>query len=171
MSKGSIIDQIEHHFAFLFDRGFRVAKRSRDRGWAEIRYVKGPSGVVVSIDASVPRGLSIHDVLDNLSAHTAPEITKWLAHPRRKRWHLHFTPTSSSWVNLVERWFKELSDRRLRRGVFTSVADLIAAIETWASHWNLDPMPFVWHKPAAEIIEKVRRGRAALHQIKSATDH
>lgn len=123
------------------------------------------------IDASVPRALSIHVVLDNLSAHKAPEITKWLAHPRRKRWHLHFTPTSSSWVNLVERWFKELFDRRLRRGVFTSVPDLIAAIELWAAHWNLDPKPFVWHKPAAEIIEKVRRGRATLHQIKSATDH
>lgn len=123
------------------------------------------------IDASVPRALSIHVVLDNLSAHKAPEITKWLAHPRRQRWHLHFTPTSSSWVNLVERWFKELFDRRLRRGVFTSVPDLIAAIELWAAHWNLDPKPFVWHKPAAEIIEKVRRGRATLHQIKSATDH
>jgi transposase len=123
------------------------------------------------IDASVPRGLSIHVVLDNLSAHKAPEITKWLAHPRRKRWHLHFTPTSSSWVNLVERWFKELFDRRLRRGAFTSVADLTAAIEAWAAHWNLDPKPLVWHKPAAEIIEKVRRGRATLHQIKSTTDH
>ena len=123
------------------------------------------------IDASVPRELSIHVVLDNLSAHKAPEITQWLAHPRRKRWHLHFTPTSSAWVNLIERWFKELFDKRLRRGVFTSVPDLIAAIETWAAHWNLDPKPFVWHKPAAEIIEKVRRGRAALDQIKSATDH
>jgi len=119
----------------------------------------------------VPRALSIHVVLDNLSAHKAPEITKWLAHQRRKRWHLHFTPTSSSWVNLIERWFKELFDRRLRRGVFTSVPDLIAAIELWATHWNLAPKPFVWHKPAAEIIEKVRRGRATLHQIKSATDH
>jgi hypothetical protein len=74
-------------------------------------------------------------------------------------------------VRLAERWFKELFDRRLRRGVFTSLPDLIAAIELWAAHWNLDPKPFVWHKPAAEIIEKVRRGRATLHQIKSATDH
>jgi transposase len=123
------------------------------------------------IDASVPRSLDIHVVLDNLSAHKAPEITEWLAHPRRKRWHLHFTPTSSSWVNLVERWFKELTDRRLRRGVFTSVADLVAAIERWAASWNEAPKPFVWHTPAVEIIEKVRRGRAALHQIKSQTDH
>jgi transposase len=123
------------------------------------------------IDATVARGLEIHVVLDNLSAHKAPEITDWLAHPRRKRWHLHFTPTSSSWVNLVERWFKELTDKRLRRGVFTSVADLIAAIETWVAHWNHDPKPFVWHTPAAQIIEKVQRGREALRQIKSATDH
>ncbi len=123
------------------------------------------------IDASVPRDLSIHVVLDNLSTHKAPEITEWLAHPRRKRWHLHFTPTSSSWVNLVERWFKELFDKRLRRGAFSSVAALIEAIEAWAAHWNLNPKPFVWHKPAEEIIEKVRRGRATLHQIKSATDH
>ena len=123
------------------------------------------------IDASVPRALEIHVVLDNLSAHKAPEITGWLGHPRRTRWHLHFTPTSSSWVNLVERWFKELTDRRLRRGVFTSVADLVAAIEKWAACWNDAPKPFVWHTPAAEIIEKVQRGRAALHQIKSPTDH
>jgi transposase len=123
------------------------------------------------IDASVKTGLEVHVVLDNLSAHKAPEITEWLANPRRKRWHLHFIPTSSSWVNLVERWFKELTDKRLRRGVFSSVDDLIAAIEQWVKHWNDDPTPFVWHTPAAEIIEKVKRGRATLSQIKSATDH
>ena len=76
------------------------------------------------IDAAVPRELAVHVVLDNLSAHSAPEVTKWLAHKDRRRWHLHFTPTSSSWLNLVERWFKELTDKRLRRGAFTSVADL-----------------------------------------------
>jgi transposase len=123
------------------------------------------------IDRSVPRHLDIHVVLDNLSAHTAPEVTAWLKHPKRVRWHLHFTPTSSSWLNLVERWFAELTLRRLRRGVFTSVADLVEAITTWTKHWNEDPVPFVWHKAADEIIQKVRRGRAALHQIKSATHH
>jgi transposase len=123
------------------------------------------------IDASVPRRLQIHVVLDNLSAHKAPEITEWLAHPRRKRWHLHFTPTSSSWLNLVERWFKELTDRRLRRGAFTSVPQLVEAITGWVGHWNDDPKPFVWHKTAAEIIEKVMRGRAALSQVNSPTDH
>ena len=73
------------------------------------------------IDNQVPRSLDIHVVLVDLSVHTAPEVTAWLTHPRRARWHLHFTPTSSSWLNLAERWFKELTDRPLRRGVFTSV--------------------------------------------------
>jgi len=123
------------------------------------------------IVATVERSLDIHVVLDNLSAHKAPEITSWLAHPRRKRWHLHFTPTSSSWLNLVERWFKELTDKRLRRGVFTSVLELTEAIVTWVERWNDDPKPFVWHKTAQEIIEKVQRGREVLHQIKSTTEH
>lgn len=123
------------------------------------------------IDLHVARDLEVHVVLDNLSAHKAPEITKWLADPKRARWHLHFIPTSSSWLNLVERWFKELTDRRLRRGAFTSVADLVDAIDTWVEHWNDDPQPFVWHKTAEEIITKVRRGRATLAQVKSATRH
>ena len=123
------------------------------------------------IDATVPRGLAVHVVLDNRSAHKAPEITKWLAHKDRRRWHLHFTPTSSSWTNLIERWFKELTDRRLRRGVFTSVNDLEDAIKLWASHWNTDPKPFIWKATADDIIEKVRRGRAVLtHQTNTQTD-
>lgn len=80
------------------------------------------------IDATVPRGLAVHVVLDNLSAHSTPEIKNWLAHRDRRRWHLHFTPTSSSWLNLIERWFKELTDRRLRRGTFTNVTELSEAI-------------------------------------------
>ena len=124
------------------------------------------------IDVHVPPALEVHVILDNLSAHMGPEVTKWLAHPQRARWHLHFTPTSSLWLNLVERWFNELTERRLRRGAFTSVAALIDAIETWAEHWNDNPQPFVWTKTADEIITKVRRGRAALDNVtKSATDH
>jgi len=123
------------------------------------------------IDLHVPRDLAVHVVLDNLSAHMSPEVTKWLDHRRRARWHLHFIPTSSSWLNLIERWFKELTDKRLRRGAFTSVRELIDAVELWTEHWNDEPQPFIWHKTAEEIITKVRRGRAALHQIKSATDH
>jgi transposase len=123
------------------------------------------------IDTAVPRGLSVHVVLDNLSAHSAPEIRKWLAHKDRRRWHLHFIPTSSSWLNLIERWFKELTDKRLRRGVFTSVADLTEAITTWAEHWNTDPKPFIWKATADDIITKVQRGRDTLHRIKTQTDH
>ena len=123
------------------------------------------------IDASVPRGLDVHVVLDNLSAHSTPEIKAWLAHKNRRRWHLHPTPTSSSWLNLVERWFKELTDKRLRRGIFTSLADLTDAITTWAEHWNENPKPFVWKATAEDIIAKVRRGRDALHQIKKQTEH
>ena len=123
------------------------------------------------VDRTVPRGLEIHVVLDNLSAHKGPDVTEWLAKPRQRRWHLHFTPTSSSWLNLVERWFKELTDRRLRRGRFTSVPDLIEAINVWTAHRNADPKPFVWHAEADKIIEKVKRGRQTLHQVKLATDH
>ena len=123
------------------------------------------------IDLHVPKHLDVHVVLDNLSAHKAPEVTKWLAHPKRERWHLHFTPTSSSWLNLVEGWFKQLTERRLRRGTFSSVDALVEAIELWAEHWNDDPKAFVWHKSAEEIVAKVRRGRSALVRAKSATHH
>lgn len=109
--------------------------------------------------------------LDYLSAHKAPEIKTWLAHPKSARWHLHFTPTSSSWLNLVEGWFKLLTERRLRHGVFSSVEALREAIELWAEHWNDDPKPFVWRKTAEEIIEKVRRGRAALHHVHATPHH
>jgi transposase len=124
------------------------------------------------IDLHVPTHLDVHVVLDNLSAHSAPPVTAWLEHPKRARWHLHFTPTSSSWLNLVEGWFAQLTNRRLRHGSFDSVAALTEAIDIWASHWNNDPRPFVWHKTAKAIITKVRRGRAALtHHTKSATHH
>jgi transposase len=123
------------------------------------------------IDLHVPHHLDIHVVLDNLSAHKAEPVRKWLAHSERDRWHLHFTPTSSSWLNLVEGWFSQLTERRLRKGTFSSVDELQEAIELWAEHWNDDPKPFIWHKPAKEIIAKMRRGRAALASVKSATHH
>ena len=124
------------------------------------------------IDMHTPKGLEVHVVLDNLSAHKSEPVRKWLAKPAQKRWHLHFTPTSSSWLNLVEGWFAQLTNKRLRTGSFNSVAALNEAIDVWVSHWNDDPQPFVWTKTANEIIDKVRRGRAALtHQTKSATDH
>jgi transposase len=124
------------------------------------------------IDLHVPKDLEIHVVLDNLSAHKAEPVRTWLAHPKRARWHLHFIPTSSSWLNLVERWFAEITNKRIRRGAFDSVRALTDAIDHWVEHWNDDPKPFVWHQPAKDIIAKVRRGRTALTtRIKSATEH
>jgi len=83
----------------------------------------------------------------------------------RRRWHLHFTPTSSSWLNLVERFFKDLTDRRLRRGVFSSVPDLVRAMQTWIAARNADPKPVTWTAAADEIIDKVKRGRTSLSRL------
>jgi transposase len=113
------------------------------------------------IDKAVPRELDIHIVLDNLSAHKGPEVREWLAKPHQGRWHLHFTPTSSSWLNLVEGWFAKLTTRRLRHGSFTSLDHLTDAITLWVEHYNNNPTPFQWHASADQIIAKVRRGRAA----------
>ena len=123
------------------------------------------------IDLHVPPELDVHVVLDNLSVHKSEPVQKWLAHPTRARWHLHFTPTSSSWLNLVEGWFAQLTNRRLKKGAFNSVRHLEDEIGTWAESWNENPQPFIWKKPAAEIIAKVKRGRSQLASIKSATDH
>ncbi|MGD0220129.1 MAG: IS630 family transposase [Acidimicrobiales bacterium] len=123
------------------------------------------------IDLHVDRDLEIHVVLDNLSAHKAEPVATWLAHAKRARWHLHFTPTSSSWLNLVEGWFAQLTNRRLRKGAFSSVQHLENEIGIWAEGWNEDPKPFIWKKPAKEIITKVRRGRSTLSLVNSKTDH
>jgi transposase len=116
-----------------------------------------------TIDTQVPRKLQIHLIVDNYGTHTKPEVKAWLAkHPR---FHLHFTPTSSSWLNLVERWFRELTDKMIRRGVFHSVDDLIDAIEEYLRVHNNDPKPFVWTATAEQILTKVRRGRVTLQQL------
>lgn len=113
-----------------------------------------------TIDAEVPTGLQVHLVLDNYATHQHPNVVAWLdEHPR---FHLHFTPTASSWLNLVERWFRELTEKALRRGVFHSVPDLITAIEAYLDAHNDDPKPFVWTAPADDILAKVSRGRVAL---------
>ena len=116
-----------------------------------------------TIDREVPKGLQIHLILDNYSTHKHENVKQWLAkHPR---FHLHFTPTSSSWLNLIERWFGKLTDKAIRRGVFHSVPDLITAIETYLTANNKDPQPFIWTATAEQILEKVRRGRATLDQL------
>ena len=118
-----------------------------------------------TIDREVPDGLQVHLVLDNYATHKHASVERWLAkHPR---FHLHFTPTSSSWLNMVERFFGKLDDKAIRRGVFHSVPDLIVAIETYLVANNADPTPFVWTATAESILEKVRRGRVSLDAIAS----
>ena len=115
------------------------------------------------IDREVPKALQIHLILDDYATHKHPNVTAWLAkHPR---FHLHFTPTSSSWLNLVERWFREITEKAIRRGVFPSVPNLIAAIEDYLKANNENPKPFVWTATADAILEKVRRGRVVLEAI------
>jgi transposase/DNA-binding XRE family transcriptional regulator len=117
-----------------------------------------------TIDRQVPTRLQVHLIVDNYGTHTHANVQAWLAkHPR---FHLHFTPTSSSWLNLVERWFRELTDKAIRRGVFRSVPELTAAIEQYLRVHNDDPRPFVWTATAEEILAKVRRGRVTLEQVK-----
>ena len=103
------------------------------------------------INRSVPDDLDVHLVVDNVSTHKTPEIRKWLL--RHPRFHLHFTPTYSSWMNLVERWFAELTNKWLRRGTHRSTKELESAIAHWIEKWNDDPKPFVWHKSADEILD------------------
>ena len=115
------------------------------------------------IDAEVPAGLAVHLILDNYATHKHAAVRAWLT--RHPRFHLHFTPTSSSWLNLVERWFRELTDKALRRGVFHSVPDLISAIEAYMAAHNNEPKPFIWTATAEDILAKVARGRVALQAI------
>jgi transposase len=110
---------------------------------------------LTQLEREVPAELEVHVVLDNASTHKTPAIRRWLsAHPR---FVLHFTPTSASWLNLVERWFAELTTKRLRRGTHRSVARLNADIRAWIKAWNEDPRPFVWTKTADQILDSIAR--------------
>ena len=117
------------------------------------------------IDRQTPPGLDLHLIPDNYATHKHPIVQHWLA--RHPRFHLHFTPTSSSWLNLVERWFRELTTKRLRRGVFQSVPDLIAAIEDFIAHHNRHPRSFTWTAKVEDILAKVARAQAVLHKMAS----
>ena len=105
------------------------------------------------IDRSVPEHLAVHVVLDNNSTHKTPSIQRWLV--RHPRFQFHFTPTYSSWMNLVERWFAELTTKWIKRGTHRSVRDLVRSIRTWITNWNDQPKPFVWHKTADEILDSL----------------
>ncbi len=115
------------------------------------------------IDRQTPKELDLHLILDNYQTHKHPKVKQWLAkHPR---FHMHYIPTSSSWLNMVERVFAELTQKTIRRGAFRSVPDLIAAIEDFLDHRNANPKPFTWTATAKAIIEKVARARAVLETV------
>ena len=105
------------------------------------------------VNRNVPDGLDVHVILDNLSAHKTPLVHRWLL--RHRRFHFHFTPTYGSWMNLVERWFSALTTKKLQRSAHRSVKALAADIEAWTATWNENPKPFVWHKTAEEILERL----------------
>ena len=109
-----------------------------------------------------PADKQLHLIVDNYATHKHPKVLRWLK--RHPRFHIHFTPTSASWLNMVERFFRDLTTKRLRRGVFTSVERLIAAIKTYIDESNKNPKPFIWTAKAADILEKVKLARASLHK-------
>jgi len=118
------------------------------------------------IDHQTPAHLDLHLIVDNYATHKHPAVERWLR--RNPRFHVHFTPTSSSWLNLVERWFRDLTDKRIRRGTFTSVPRLVAAIQAYIEEHNRNPKAFVWTARAETILVKVRRARAILDNVPSA---
>jgi transposase len=131
--------------------------RHRHREW--VRFLK-------RIDAESPKGFDIHLIADNYATHKHPKVQKWLA--RHSRFHMHFIPTSSSWLNIIERFFRDLTTKRIRRGSFTSVEELQQAIHDYIEHHNQNAKPFVWTAEADKIIEKVGRARLALDNVRSS---
>jgi len=118
------------------------------------------------IDKKTPRDLDLHLIVDNYATHKHPAVLAWLKkHPR---FHMHFTPTSSSWLNVIERWFRDITHDRIRNGVFRSVNELVRAIMEYVGHHNANPKSFVWTKKAEEILAKVARAKATLDKGPSA---
>src|SRR6266446_764112 len=132
-------------------------KRHRHQEW--LKFLR-------MIDRNTPLRLDVHLIADNYATHKHPKVKAWLK--RHPRFHLHFVPTSSSWLNMVERWFRDLTDKQIRRGVFKSVADLIAAIQAYIQRHNQSPKPFVWTAKAEDIIAKYRRAKAVLDKLQTA---
>ena len=115
------------------------------------------------IDSETPPSLDLHLIVDNYGTHKHPRVKSWLK--RHLRFHLHFIPTSSSWLNLVERWFREITDKRIRRGTFKSVPDLIAAIKNYMENHNQNPQVFVWSASAEQILSKIAKCKEALDAL------
>ena len=112
------------------------------------------------IDKQTPQNLDIHMIVDNYATHKHPRVKTWLT--RHRRFHMHFTPTSSSWLNFIERWFCEITGKRIRRGTFRSVQQLIDAIMAFIKDHNSNPKSFVWVAQVEDILKKVCRARASL---------
>lgn len=117
------------------------------------------------IDEKTPPKLDLHLIVDNYSTHKHPKVKRWLK--RHLRFHMHFIPTSSSWLNLIERWFREITDKRIRRGVFHSVPDLIEAIMDYIQHHNSNPKTFVWTAKVDAILQKIDRAKKTLDKYVS----
>lgn len=117
------------------------------------------------IDRKTPKKKDLHLIVDNYATHKHAEVKAWLA--EHSRFHMHFTPTSSSWLNMVERFFRDITDKRIRRGVFSNVAELEAAIKEYIVVHNANPKPFIWTAKASDILAKVTRARAALNKYTS----
>jgi transposase len=127
----------------------------RHRGKEFVRFLN-------QLEKDVPADLDVHIILDNYGTHKSALVKAWLKPKKRRRFHFHFTPTSSSWLNQVERWFGMITDRMIRRGTFCSVPELEQAIYQWLATWNDKPKPFVWKATADVILDKVRRCRDAI---------
>jgi transposase len=121
------------------------------------------------IDRETPKDKALHLIVDNYATHKHPAVQKWLA--KRPRIHLHFTPTSASWLNMVERFFRDITTDRLRRGVFTSVPELVTALDDYIAHHNTNPKPFIWTKSARDILQKVIRANSRLSSKQNAALH
>jgi transposase len=117
------------------------------------------------LDQTMPAHLTLHLIGDNYATHKHPKVQRWLA--RHPRVHMHFTPTSASWLNMVERFFRDLTQNRLRRGVFRDLEELIMAIGTYIDRHNESPKPFIWTARASDILEKVKRARRTLNTRRS----
>ncbi len=121
------------------------------------------------IDRETPKDKVLHLIADNYATHKHPKVQEWLA--KHSRVTMHFTPTSASWLNMVERFFRDISEKRLRRGVFTSVQELVTAIEEYVDHHNTSPKPLIWTKSARDILQKVIRANNRLSSKQNATLH
>ena len=117
------------------------------------------------VDDATPDDKQLHLIADNYATHKHPKVKRWLA--RHKRFHIHFTPTGASWLNMVERFFRDLTEHRLRRGIFRDVEELISAIDQYVDRHNEQPKPFIWTAKASDILEKVKRARTSLNNVRS----